>query len=248
MFEAELDKFYLHKEGKSLIYFNQACVDYLTVLDLEECIATPARNFDEHLGRGEIRVFEPSPDFQVLLRTSLRGGFFSFFCKRCYYTKPTSDSTELRQVRELCALSYLKAKGISVPFPVAAVIKFSMGGFSYGGYLATRCIKGSDNLFILTKSGVDKELIYKACYQVGREALKMLEAGVFHPDLHLGNALWANDKAYLIDFDRASYFEQSYLVGDYKKKLLARWQRYSSKHGLADIVNEPFKRGLYNLD
>lgn len=249
MLAAELEEFYPHVDRSRLIYFHQGCIDYLSLDELVDCIKSPAKNYDEHLGRGETRVLEGTPDFSVLIRTSLRGGFFSRFCRRNYFNFPPSkDPLRLRQVKELCALSYLRKKSVSVPFPVAAVMELSCGGLFYKGHLATKCIAGADNLFILARgNGLDEKALYAACYQVGREALKMLEAGVFHPDLHPGNALWANDKAYLIDFDRAFYFGEKYLIGNYKKKLLARWQRYSAKHGLGELINEPFKRGLYGL-
>ena len=72
----------------------------------------------------------------------------------------------------------------------------------------------------------------------------MLDAGVYHPDLHPGNVMIdPQGQAWLIDFDKAVLFSEPEL-GDRCIALGMRWRRSVRKHGLSESFCESFDRGL----
>jgi len=200
------------------------------------------------VGRGAVRYIMLASGRKVVVRKGLRGGFVSRFIEQTYFQKPFTKPSQARQVRELEVLKFLKNKGVSVPQPVAAYITYLPFRIGYRGFLATEDI-GAHNLLHLGSSVVISEMgedaFKKYCRLAGEEARKMLNAGIYHPDLHLGNVLYStSDKVYLIDFDNAEYIDGSMSRVDAEKKIRRRWSKSCAKHYLDQIAVKPFEEGL----
>ena len=211
-------------------------------------------NVHVHTNRGGARVVELENGRKVLLRNYMRGGFVSKFVRNTFLRLPFASVASYRPFQEFEISLLLKDELISVPRAIAAMVKTRFAGSFYEGNIAYEYIPNSINLleFWATARG-DHALEARfslLCKMAGQESRKMLEKGVFHSDLHLGNILVEGEgKIYLIDFDKAvRYARNSNVSFSVLKKMglrtIKRWTKSAMKHGAADLAIKPFVEGL----
>ena len=212
------------------------------------------RSIEAGAGRGTVERAKigGSP---MVLRIARRGGFVRHFV-RSLYLKPIGASDWRERSRpwsELRLLAELSAGGVSVPTPVAAAVRERCCGFAYQGALVTREIVGARALFQLgaerlATSGAEGPALdlESLSYSAGAEARKMLDAGVYHRDLHPGNVLIGESgRPVLIDFDGA---DRSHEISSSSKalreRLIARWDRAIEKYNLPSAISAGFASAL----
>jgi len=128
-----------------------------------------------------------------------------------------------RPFREFRLLSRMKAYGLAVPAPLAAICE-RLGLACRGAILMER-IEGVDSLQKLA-SGSPQDLALWA--RVGDGLRGFHEAGVNHADLNAGNVLFdAQGKVFLVDFDRCRFHPGRPVRGESN---LARLKRSLQKH------------------
>lgn len=244
------EKFEVTTQGREVYFINKQFVDELPLLKFEKYIyLSYARDAElSIMGRGTVRYIMLASGRKVVVRKGLRGGFISRFNAETYFQNPATDIRQARQVRELEILDFLLEKQVAVPQPVAAFIQYLPFRIGYQGFLATQDI-GGHNLLHLGSSVVISEMGEEAfkqyCYSAGVETRKMLNAGVYHPDLHPGNVLYSNSgKIFLIDFDNAQYLDETLSRGEAERKISQRWARACTKHFLEEFGIAPFEEGL----
>jgi 3-deoxy-D-manno-octulosonic acid kinase len=108
----------------------------------------------------------------------------------------------LRPFREFCILLRARRRGLPVPDPVAAVVERKLG-VAYRGRLVTREISDSQPIldFLSGHPGTDVVPL------LARRLRELHDAGLWHPDLNLGNIL-VMTRSYgasiaFVDLDRA---------------------------------------------
>lgn len=250
MSQLSAEKFEMTKQGREVYFVHKSFLDELPLPKFEKYIyLSYARDAElSIMGRGTVRYIMLASGRKVVVRKGLRGGFISRFNAETYFQSPSTDISDARQVRELEILDFLLEKQVAVPQPVAAFIQYLPFHIGYQGFLATQDI-GGHNLLHLGSSVVISEMGEDAfkqyCHSAGVEARKMLNAGVYHPDLHPGNVLYSNSgKIYLIDFDNAQYLGGLLSRAEAQRKISQRWARACSKHFLEDFGIAPFEEGL----
>ena len=240
--------FILQRHGNVMVYLHRDCAEAVSVQPLLDAFAQrPAPPAAGKAGRGEVALLSCCGGETVVFRICRRGGqmarFFSrrfFYCYCCQY-RPLAEVKVLARLRE-CA--------VAVPFPVAAIIKRTAGGLCYEGAVVTKFIASSVNLLeavVKGESAVDGVALAELSFLAGRQAAQMLEAGVFHSDLHLGNVLAVPGGVVLIDFDKAQIVcgvQRDRL----KSRLQQRWARSANKHRAGEDVVRRFQQGLFAED
>jgi tRNA A-37 threonylcarbamoyl transferase component Bud32 len=203
-------------------------------------------------GRGKIAKIKISESEAIVMREYLRGGIIKRVLSKHFFHLPYSSLESTRPVRELSILSKLSNAGVLVPEPVFAVVQYAHFFPIYSGIIGTREIKDASNLLDLVKRYKNKEIdiqeplhenIRRISYLAGKEANSMIRERVMHIDLHLGNILFADNKAYLIDFDK-SFEINGKQSSKYFDLLIRRWKKSAYKHEVQDIVVIPFLDGL----
>jgi len=168
----------------------------------------------EAIGRGSAWFIE-APHGPVVLRHYLRGGWAAAISRKSYLFTGVSDS---RPFREYHVLGELYAKGLPVPRPVAALCQHH--GVVSTGAIMTVCITHSTTLADALSGGGPVEGTWT---RVGKCIRKFHDAGVLHADLNARNILLdADDKVYLIDFDRARFSPGKPVNGEGNLKRLKR--------------------------
>lgn len=197
-------------------------------------------------GRGEAFRAEVGGR-RLVLRRSLRGGLIRHL-SRARYLRPSLVDWEAhsRPWSELRILAYLRGSGVSVPEPVAAGVRPSLGGLAYEGAVIMGEVPHARSLFELSQAAGGE--LKEAAVAAGAEAGRMLRAGVFHQDLHPGNVLWSGETPVLIDFDNALLIRDP--AEDFTSltpRLAARWRRAVEKYKLPPAVALGFEEGLAAL-
>jgi len=201
------------------------------------------------VGRGQVYFLQLKSGDSFVIRFYRRGGFFRRILREMFFCNPFTSAYNLRPLLELQALALLVDANVSVPEPVAALISYSGMGFSYQGMIITKEVTGAVNLLNLVdefKSGTILESeIVKIAKASGFETSKMLGAGIFHADLHLGNILVerSTDRVTIIDFDKAKRIVTKKQKKEYYGRLVDRWSRSCEKHKV-EFAIEPFIAGL----
>ncbi len=206
-------------------------------------------------GRGLVQEI-PLSNQKAFIKSFLRGGLISqlienkflhtHFCKDVYCIK-------YRPFGELKILENLYAQGIPVPKPLAAYVKTSCFGLLYQGAIATEKIHGAKNLLSIIKESKDSkdpslnEWVKNISLEAGKISKKILNAGIFHVDLHLGNVLLdQNNNVFIIDFDRAVFFNERQKTSIYKKTI-SRWLKSCKKYQVEEIAGKYFIEGFNNV-
>jgi len=174
------------------------------------------RPFATSGGRGIVMRFAVE-DGSAILRTYRRGGAVR-------RVLPEGWCWGLRPLQELMVLDHLHRSGLSVPEPLGAA--WWRKGLLLHGRIAMRCIEAVDLLEYLSSRPEAADYWLE---QTGRTIRAMHDLGVYHADLQVRNVLIAEDKPYLIDFDRARLGEMS---DEARARNLLRLRRSFQKHGL----------------
>lgn len=144
-------------------------------------------------GRGGV-AFVDTPAGACVLRHFRRGGWVAPLLGDRYLWRGR-DRT--RGFAEFRLLARLVRQGLPVPAPVAA--RYRRRGAYYDADLITRTIEGAVTLTQLIEAGrFDAGLAER----VGALVARFHAAGVDHADLNAHNVLLADDRLWLIDFDR----------------------------------------------
>lgn len=144
-------------------------------------------------GRGGIRIFEAG-GLKLVARKYMHGGLFRVLTGDLFLRRE-------RATNEAEILVYLGERGIPVVAPFCAIIErlFIFKRL----YLITVLEEGSITLLeYLEHSGRKRRL--RAIRNLATLVWELERAGVYHPDLHLGNVLVQRDGSLIfLDFDRA---------------------------------------------
>lgn len=191
--------------------FNQPVKGLRSALQAENCII-----------RSTIPGIGP-----VVVKHYRRGGWLRRLISRHYLRWGAA-----RSEREYVLLQQVREVGVNAPDVIAHA---SRGLLFYQAWLVTREI--SDTVTLADLSCTDLPRAEAALDLMMRQLYLLIEAAIFHVDLHPGNVLVdPNGKVYLIDFDKAQSWEGS------KNKLrdlyLCRWRRAVIKHQLPEILSE----------
>ncbi|MEJ2514944.1 MAG: 3-deoxy-D-manno-octulosonic acid kinase [Gammaproteobacteria bacterium] len=210
--------------GWGLIY------DPALVADPAPTLLDPAAWKDQHTGaagrgRGGV-TFVSAPGGEWAIRHYRRGGLFGRLVRDHYLW--TGDE-RTRSWSEWRMLEALRARGLPVPRPVAAL--FRRSGLLYTADIATVRIPYAEPLSArLAGAGPDAQ----PWAVIGRTIAGFHAAGAFHPDLNAHNILVdAAGQPWLIDFDKGKFRSE----GDWRRSNLQRLER--SLHKIAAEPGAP---------
>ncbi|WP_018137976.1 MULTISPECIES: 3-deoxy-D-manno-octulosonic acid kinase [unclassified Thioalkalivibrio] len=134
-------------------------------------------------------------DEHWVLRHYWRGGLMARLSSDAYLRTGVQRA---RPIREWRLLSTLYQRGLPVPRPIAARVRYS--GLTWKGDLITEVIPHACTLFELIQQCNDPPAIWEA---VGRTLARFHQAGAWHADLNVRNILvQPNNAVWLIDWDR----------------------------------------------
>ena len=194
-------------------------------------------------GRAKVKHCSLGPEQSLTLRRYVRGGWMRRLSEDSFILPPWKSLAQSRPFLELLVLGVLAQAKVSAVLPAAAIVRRAPSGFSYSGLIATETVKESVTLFKLAKE--DTTEFIKCAAEAGREAAKMLRAGVFHQDLHPGNVLRSRSgSVVLLDFDKAKFIEPELEYEGRKRALAARWERAVNKYNLPASAAEAFSQGV----
>lgn len=144
-------------------------------------------------GRGGV-AFLDTPVGPCVLRHYRRGGLVAPLLGDRYVWNGRVRS---RGFAEFSLLAELRRRGLPVPVPIAA--RYARRGVYYTADLITRTIENARTLAgIIAVRRFDSAL----AAQVGALVARFHAAGVDHADLNAHNILVADERLWLIDFDR----------------------------------------------
>ncbi len=189
------------------------------------------------VSRGKTMVTTLTPETDIRIRMYRRGGWVRHLNRSCFLRTSLKD----RVYQELSILSYLFATGIPVPEPIGGYVKIVGAGMGYRAVIATREISGVENMLTQWRAwDVPRETVAAGAARAAELSLRLLDAGVFHPDFHPGNLLGRvgsgeASEYFVIDLDRASRFDVRH-----RAKIQAyvgrRWERACLKHLRKEIA------------
>ncbi|WP_198025103.1 3-deoxy-D-manno-octulosonic acid kinase [Salinisphaera hydrothermalis] len=171
------------------------------------------------IGRGQALFIVGEGGARWVLRHYRRGGVIAHLNADRYFG-PLND--RCRPMREFDLLTRLRAIGLDVPRPIAAQAVRS-AGLAYRADLVTeRIIDSSPLADHLTRI----RLAQIHWRHLGRTLARLHTCGVWHADLNARNVLIdADDRFYLIDFDRARFRAD----GSWRQANLKRFRRSLDK-------------------
>ena len=157
-----------------------------------------------HEGRSPLRVLRLQDGETALIRAYRHGGILRGLRGACYASWPP------RPFRELAVTEELRRRGFRTVEVYAAGVESMYGPF-YRGYLVTRELQGSKDLWsALQDSAMNPSLACNVLKDAAETVLAMHRHGVYHADLNLKNILvryrGEGVESYVIDFDRAKLF------------------------------------------
>ena len=192
-------------------------------------------------GRGSYKIVSLSEGFDVQVRGFLRGGWLRFINNDIFWVG-SKEKDRYRPVVELVNVSKLYLAKVNVPLVLGAAVESILNGLAYRAYICYEAIPEAKNLLAVGREMPPEEL-NRIAFDAGKEAGKMLNAGVMHRDLHVGNVLLdKNQQVVLIDFDKSYCIEGNNKY--YATKLIERWKRSVLKHSLPDEIVDQFTAGL----
>lgn len=155
-------------------------------------------------GRSPLSLLRLDDGDTALIRAYRHGGFLRRFTGDYFFSWPP------RPFRELAVTLEARHRGVPTADVLAAWVKRTCGPL-YRGWLITREIKGSDDLWAALQSNRYAEANGAALLQAAaRSVRRMHRQGVYHGDLNLKNILVRREadqiKSYIIDFDKARLF------------------------------------------
>jgi 3-deoxy-D-manno-octulosonic acid kinase len=145
-------------------------------------------------GRGEVRFVQGEFGAGVL-RHYHRGGLFGRVNQDRYLWRGEDGTRSFREFRLLAAL---RARGMSVPAPIAA--GYERHGAFYRADLLTALIPQASTLAERVADGLPAPQEWR---RIGATLARFHREGVFHADLNAHNVMLdAQGRVWLIDFDR----------------------------------------------
>ena len=258
-------EFSLFKYGQLMLAIDRAYVTRLNVDILEREFAALLDGANDKVvhvpGRGIVRWLALPSGEELIFRLAKRGGAIRHLLRCSFIRLPGMLWSNTRQFSELAILSKLYESDHPVPRPVAAMIFQKYGGIVYCGAVITEVIPDTKNLLAHCReiAGGDNkkisrdkfEVLSKMVFSAGTAAKNLLEAGVYHPDLHLGNVLVnGNSQVFIIDFDKAQRINPQAGIDGYAHKLATRWRRSVLRHaslfgGNEKEIERVFVAGLF---
>jgi 3-deoxy-D-manno-octulosonic acid kinase len=171
---------------------------------LREVWAADAADESAYHGRSKLRSVAIAAGENALIRAYRRGGMPRYLTADLFFTWPP------RPFRELCVTEAARRRGVPTLEVLGACVERAGGPF-YRGWLATRQLAGSEDLWAVLNGGAfsneeKKEVIASAALAVR----KMHRKGIFHADLNLKNILARREEkgiqCYVIDLDKAKLY------------------------------------------
>jgi hypothetical protein len=168
---------------------------------LREMWAADAADESAYHGRSKLRSLAIAAGENALVRAYRRGGVPRYLTADLFFTWPP------RPFRELYVTEVARRRGVPTLEVLGACVEKTGGPF-YRGWLATRQLEESEDLWAVLQRGVfsdgeKAELIASAALAIR----KMHRYGIFHADLNLKNILVRREQAglqcYVIDLDKA---------------------------------------------
>ncbi len=151
-----------------------------------------SQSLNQRGGRGS--AFAYSYDNKDLVyREYLRGGFLGKFIKKHFfrYAKYAHRAKD-----ELLLLDFMLQNELNVPKPYIA--RESLGLF----FIKQEIVIYKIDAINLSEYLKSHEFTIDICSIVAKELVELFKLGIYHSDLNIKNILIANDKAYIIDFDK----------------------------------------------
>jgi 3-deoxy-D-manno-octulosonic acid kinase len=153
------------------------------------------RSSDIPGGRGSVSYVD-APFGPVVIRHYRRGGLVARLMGDFYLW---SGEDRTRGFAEFRLLSQLRDLGLPVPAPIAA--RYVRSGFGYRGDLITRRIDNAATFADLLEVGrFDGDVARR----IGEEIAAFHGAGAYHADLNAHNILIADERIWMVDFDRGA--------------------------------------------
>ena len=183
----------------------------------------------------------------IVIRMYRRGGLVKYLFDNKFIKSPFLKLKNTRPVREYWTLKLLN--GLPVPMPVAVAL--NVGRFTYGGIIITKEIPLSQSL--LESPPSDLKFAKIIAEKAGQITRQIIEKGVFHHDLHVGNVLYQTDgNVYVIDFDGARIIKTEKQKKFAILKTSKRWSRsvnkwFSDSPRLIEAIDKPFVDSLKNI-
>lgn len=174
----------------------------------------------EAIGRGSA-WFIDAPFGSAVLRQYLRGGWAAKLSRSAYFFTSVARSRPFREFNVLVSLHEL---GLPVPRPLAALCEHH--GVISSGALMTERIEGAQTLADVLPGDMTTVELWA---DVGRCIRRFHQAGAWHADLNARNILLdAENRVFLIDFDRARFTPEKVVNGDnnlarLKRSLVKLW-------------------------
>lgn len=206
------------------------------------------------IGRGSVEEYAIN-NKNIFLRKFYRGGLLSKIISNTFFHLDCCQNSfclNYRPFREMQILELLNEYQIPSPKPIAAFVKTNLANIFYQAAIATEKIEDAKNFLDLVKEyqrNPDSHLsrqITETSYKAGIIAYKILEIGVFHVDLHLGNVLInSKNDIFIIDFDRAKNITPQF-KSIFRFLIKNRWKKSCTKYNISDIAVAAFNKGLNN--
>lgn len=243
------------RTGRVLLAFDREALEDVSSAERERFIAAFREFFERsgsddgavretRVGRRAIGKFSFLDGRGAIFRFYARGGLFRRVVETTFVRAPKGiKRSGFRPFDELRTLQRLFRAGVAVPRPLGVLVQTRLRGLFYRGAVATFEITNVHNALDLAREGAS-DLLLSGCFAAGREARRALQCGVLHRDLHLGNILIRGyDDVSLIDFDRATSSDSSLDSAESRERLLKRFARSATKHGVPTCISA-FARGL----
>ena len=180
---------------------------------------TPASGVTMEGGRGgAFRV--TLSGIVAVVRPYRRGGLPGRFVRETYLSLARSP----RPFQELRVTADLRVRGVSVPEPFAAAVRWRGCG-RYRGVFASAWIDGSMSLWELLRQRPAGGVRLAALRASAGVIARLHRVGAAHPDLNLNNILVRESAAWLIDFDHG----RLRATPDAQRRSLARLRRSARK-------------------
>lgn len=186
----------------------------VNTLDLEP--EKQARNLE---GRTSIKMITLEETGPIAVKTYCRGGLISRLNQR-HYVK----WGKARPRKEMEFLFHGQNAGVKTPDPLAYITR---GTLFYRAWLVTRAILPHRTFATLCLSSPRQAVALMP--KISQNISKLVDAGIFHVDLHPGNFLITpGEKIHIVDFDKAVFYTGSRkeLIKKYQK----RWSRAVRKY------------------
>lgn len=179
-------------------------------------------------GRTSVKIITLEETGPIAVKTYCRGGLISRL-NRGHYVK----WGKTRPQKEMEFLIYGQNAGVKTPDPLAYITR---GALFYRAWLVTRAILPHKTFATLCLSSPQQAVALMP--KISRNISKLVDAGIFHVDLHPGNILISPEQEiHVVDFDKAVFYTGS------REKLIKKYQKRWSRAA----IKYCFPRSIYPL-